>query len=161
MTVVGTWEIMARLALASVLGLLIGLERELAGLPAGLRTHGLAALGAAGFGVISVTAFPTGDPGRVAAGVAVGIGFLGAGLILKRDDREVIGLTTAAGIWTVGAVGLAVGCGLYLAAIGCAALVLLILTSERALRLNRHFRQLRTAWMARDSVDDGDVSSSR
>jgi putative Mg2+ transporter-C (MgtC) family protein len=152
----GTWEIVGRLALAAGLGLLIGLERELSGLPAGLRTHGLAALGSAGFGVISVAAFPSGDPGRVAAGVATGIGFLGAGLILKRDRQEVLGLTTAAGIWTVGAIGLAVGSGMYLAGLGCAVLAALILASERALRLNKLFRRLRTMWMARDRVGDGD-----
>ena len=150
MGAIGLWEIVGRLALASALGLLIGLERELAGLPAGLRTHGLAALGAAGFGVVSVAAFPDGDPGRVAAGVATGIGFLGAGLILKRDDREVLGLTTAAGIWTVGATGLAVGTGLYLAGTVCALFAALILASERALRLNTHFLRLRSTWMARD-----------
>ena len=148
---IGSWEIMGRLALASVLGLLIGLERELAGLPAGLRTHALAALGSAGFGVVSIVAFPTGDPGRVAAGVATGIGFLGAGLILKRADRGVLGLTTAAGLWTVGAVGLAIGTGMYLAGVTCAVLAWVILASERALRLNTYLQRMRSAWMARDT----------
>jgi putative Mg2+ transporter-C (MgtC) family protein len=151
---VGNWEIMGRLALAAALGMLIGLERELAGLPAGLRTHALAALGSAGFGVVSIVAFPSGDPGRVAAGVATGIGFLGAGLILKRNDHEVLGLTTAAGIWTVGAIGLAVGSGMYQAGVACAVLAGLILASERALRLNKQFQRVRSAWMARDLPAD-------
>jgi len=145
------WEMVGRLALAAALGLLIGLERELAGLPAGFRTHGLAALGAAGFGIVSIIAFPSGDPGRVAAGVATGIGFLGAGMILKRDKRgEVHGLTTAAGIWTVGALGLAIGTGLYVTGVVCALLVAVILASERTLQLSRHFRRWRARWMSRD-----------
>ena len=146
------WAMIGRLALAAALGLLIGLERELAGLPAGFRTHALAALGAAGFGIVSMFAFPSGDPGRVAAGVATGIGFLGAGMILKRDKRgEVHGLTTAAGIWTVGAIGLAIGTGLYVPGVVCALLVAVILASERALRLSKHFRRLRARWMSRDA----------
>ncbi len=148
------WEIVGRLALAAALGLLIGLEREMAGLPAGLRTHGLAALGAAGFGIVSVAAFPAGDPGRVAAGVATGIGFLGAGMILKRDQHGVYGLTTAAGIWTVGAIGLAIGTGLYLPGVACTLIVAIILASERALRLNMRFRRWRSGWVARDRRED-------
>ena len=152
------WEMVGRLALAAALGLLIGLERELASLPAGFRTHGLAALGAAGFGIISISAFPAGDQGRVAAGVATGIGFLGAGMILKRDKRgEVHGLTTAAGIWTVGAIGLAIGTGLYVAGLACALLVAVILASERALRLDMRFRRWRARWISRDAPD-GDIA---
>lgn len=154
---VGEWEMVGRLALSAALGLLIGLERELAGLPAGFRTHALAALGAAGFRIVSINAFPSGDPGRVAASVATGIGFLGAGMILKRDDRgEVHGLTTAAGIWTVGAIGLAIGTGLYVAGVVCTLLVAVILASERALQLNKYFRRLRARWMSRDAPRGAD-----
>jgi putative Mg2+ transporter-C (MgtC) family protein len=152
---VPVWEIIGRLGLAALLGAVVGLERELAGLPAGLRTHALAALGAAGFGVVSIVAFPGGDPGRVAAGVATGIGFLGAGLILRRDGQHVLGLTTAAGIWSVGATGLAIGTGMYLVGIASALLVGFILASERALMLSKHFQSLRERWMARDVAEDG------
>ena len=155
------WEITGRLVLAAVLGLLIGLEREMAGLPAGIRTHALAALGAAGFGVVSISAFPAGDPGRVAAGVATGIGFLGAGMILKGDRHGVYGLTTAAGIWTIGAIGLAVGTGLYLQGVVCALIVAAILASERALRLNTHFRRWRTRWVAREQSEDSAMTTDR
>ncbi|NIM05511.1 MAG: MgtC/SapB family protein, partial [Armatimonadetes bacterium] len=96
-----------RLVLAALLGFLIGLEREFRGQAAGERTHALVALGAAAFALISPRGFPGGDATRVAAGVVTGIGFLGAGMILKKEGEKIEGLTTAAGIWAVGAIGLA------------------------------------------------------
>ena len=93
-------ETVGRLVLAAVLGYLIGLERESAGQAAGERTHALVALGSAAFALLSITAFPGSDSSRVAAGVVTGLGFLGAGTILKGEDTRVRGLTTAAGIWT-------------------------------------------------------------
>jgi putative Mg2+ transporter-C (MgtC) family protein len=134
------WEMIGRLVLAAFLGLVIGLERELGGQPAGERTHALASLGAAAFGLISLLSFPAGDQARVAAGVVTGLGFLGAGMILKRDDR-VQGLTTAAGIWAVGAIGLAIGAGLYLLGIVTALLVGVILGLERVLRIDERLAQ--------------------
>jgi len=125
-----------RLVLAAVLGFLIGLERELAGQPAGERTHALASLGAAVFALISTMAFPGSDPARVAAGVVTGLGFLGAGMILKEKEREIHGLTTAAGIWAVGGIGLAIGAGLYLLGATAAVLVGLLLALERLLKIN-------------------------
>ncbi|RTL26275.1 MAG: MgtC/SapB family protein [Burkholderiales bacterium] len=124
-----------RLLLASVLGYLIGLEREFAGQPAGERTHALVALGAAAFSVISVTAFPGADPFRLASGVVTGLGFLGAGMILKDTHGQIHGLTTAAGVWAVGSVGVAIGTGMYVIGIACAAITVLVLASERVFKL--------------------------
>lgn len=136
-------ELVGRLILAAFLGFVIGLERELTGQPAGERTHALASLGAATFAVISVKAFPGSDTARVAAGVVTGLGFLGAGIILKEEGREVQGLTTAAGIWAVGAIGLAIGAGMYLLGITSAVLVGLILASEKVLRIDERFARWR------------------
>lgn len=99
MGVVSEWELAGRLILAAFLGFLIGLERGLSkGQAAGERTHALVALGAAAFALICGRAFPGGDTARVSAGVVTGIGFLGAGMILKREGAKIEGLTTAAGI---------------------------------------------------------------
>ena len=109
-----------RLILAVVLGALIGIEREMHGKPAGLRTHAMVSLGACLFTIASMafggsdTAVLV-DPSRVAAGIVTGIGFLGAGAIF-RDENKIRGLTTAADMWMVAAIGLAVGIGYYLAA---------------------------------------------
>ena len=86
--------------------------------------------------MISGLAFPGGDTARVAAGVVTGIGFLGAGMILKREGVRIEGLTTAAGLWAVGSIGLAIGAGLYLLGTVTAALVGLILAAESILRLD-------------------------
>jgi putative Mg2+ transporter-C (MgtC) family protein len=103
-----------RLLLAAALGAGIGYQRERAGKVAGLRTHILIALGAALFTVVSVFGFSGAvDPSRVAAGVVAGVGFIGAGVIF-RGEEGVAGLTTAASIWIVAAIGLAAGAGLYL-----------------------------------------------
>ena len=115
-----------RLIIAALLGAVIGWQREKAHKPAGLRTHTLIAIGAAMFTVVSQYGFPGDVPGRVAAGVVAGIGFLGAGAILHRG-RGVEGLTTAASIWSVAAIGLAVGVGFYLLAVLAAVIVFLVL----------------------------------
>lgn len=121
-------EMILRLLLAAALGAVIGYQRERAGKQAGLRTHILISVGAALFGIISIYGFGlTSDPGRVAAGVVVGVGFLGAGVILHREGGVVAGLTTAATIWAVAGIGLAAGAGLYLVSAVAAALVLAIL----------------------------------
>ena len=117
-------EIIARLVFAALLGGLIGAERWRAGKPAGLRTLTLICLGAALFTVISIYAFGTVEGTRVAAGIVTGIGFIGAGAIMHREQGIVGGLTTAASIWVVAAVGMAAGAGMYLVA-GVATLLIL------------------------------------
>lgn len=143
-------EPVGRLFLASLLGFLIGLEREFAGQPAGERTHALVALGAAAFSVISTSAFHGSDPSRLAAGVVTGIGFLGAGMILKDTRGQVHGLTTAAGIWAVGAVGVAIGTGMYVIGIVCAVVTGLVLASERVLRLESRLSSKESSGKDRD-----------
>jgi putative Mg2+ transporter-C (MgtC) family protein len=154
MEVVLEWEMVGRVILATVIGYLIGLERELTGQPAGERTHALVALGAAVFALISGVAFPGGDTARVAAGVVTGLGFLGAGMILKKEGEEIQGLTTAAGIWAVGAIGLAIGAGMYVLGIPSAVLVGLILVSERALNLDKRLARWRVEAGAEDPQQD-------
>jgi putative Mg2+ transporter-C (MgtC) family protein len=109
-------EIILRFLLAAGLGAGIGYQRERAGKAAGLRTHILVSSGAALFTLVSIYGFSGAvvDISRVAAGVVVGIGFIGAGVILRgQREKEVAGLTTAATIWITAAVGLAVGAGMY------------------------------------------------
>jgi len=107
-----------RLLTAAVLGALIGLEREIHAHPAGMRTHLLVSLGAAGFTVLSIAGFPSpgADPARIAAQIVTGIGFLGAGAILK-EGATIKGLTTAASLWVVAAVGMAAGAGAWITAL--------------------------------------------
>jgi putative Mg2+ transporter-C (MgtC) family protein len=125
----GSGEALLRLALAGALGGLIGLERELRDREAGLRTHLLVSLGAALFtiaGAYGFASFRLTDPTRVAAQIVTGIGFLGAGAII-RQGSSIRGLTTAATLWVVAAVGLAAGAGYYSAALITTGLVLLAL----------------------------------
>jgi putative Mg2+ transporter-C (MgtC) family protein len=104
------WDFLARVAMGAGLSALIGLEREMTGKPAGLRTHAMVGLGASLFTIMSVEGFGTGDPARVAAQIVTGIGFLGAGAIF-RSGPLVQGLTTAAGLWAAAAVGMTAGAG--------------------------------------------------
>lgn len=124
-------ELVARLVMAFILGGLIGLEREVHGRPAGLRTHILVGFGSALIMVVSIYGFSgittNYDPGRIAAQVVSGIGFLGAGTIL-REGLSIKGLTTAASLWMVAAIGLAVGSGMLLIATLSTFVVLLVLT---------------------------------
>lgn len=124
-------DIFFRLAAAVILGGLVGLERESSHRPAGLRTHILVSLGSALIMVISMEAFrnfPTGtwDPGRLAAQVVSGIGFIGAGTILH-EGVTIRGLTTAASLWVVAGIGLAVGAGYYFGAVVTTLLVTIVL----------------------------------
>jgi putative Mg2+ transporter-C (MgtC) family protein len=118
-----------RLMLAAALGGALGFEREKSGKAAGVRTHMLVALGAALFLLVPQQAgVPNADLTRVMQGLVTGIGFLGAGTILKGNtDGEVKGLTTAAGIWLTAAIGIAVGMGREATAILSTALALVIL----------------------------------
>lgn len=142
MNVIFNIELIGRLVLAAFLGYLIGLERRWTGHPAGDRTFALTSLGAALFTVISLRAFSSEDT-RIAAGVVTGLGFLGAGMILKGNEREVRGLTTAAGIWTVGAIGLAAGAGAYGVAIVGSLLTLFLLASEQLLHIDQRIEARR------------------
>ena len=141
-------DLIARLLLAALLGSLIGLERERLHWVAGLRTHMLVCVGSTLIMIVSAYGFAAVldhpdialDPSRMAAQVVSGIGFLGAGTILLRQEI-VRGLTTAASLWVVAAIGLAVGGGLYLAAVSTTVLILAILMGlkplERRLMVRR------------------------
>jgi putative Mg2+ transporter-C (MgtC) family protein len=115
-----------RLVLAALLGAFVGIEREIRGYPAGVRTIALVALGSALFTEVSSL---TGEEDRIAAGIVTGIGFLGAGVIF-REGYTVRGITTAATIWSAAAVGMAVGRELYLAA-GLGSLLIFVLLEAR------------------------------
>jgi putative Mg2+ transporter-C (MgtC) family protein len=118
----GLGRVTVRLVVAAVLGGLIGAEREWVGKAAGLRTHMMVSLGACLFVLVPIeTGIGEGDLTRVIQGIATGIGFIGAGTILKRaDSNQIQGLTTAATIWLTGAVGIAVGAGQMWLGIVCA-----------------------------------------
>ena len=147
-------EVVLRLGMAAVLGAVVGLERERLEWAAGLRTHMLVCVGSAlvmlvsmyGFAEVQNDPHVSFDPSRVAAQVISGIGFLGAGTILFLRQEVIRGLTTAASLWTIAAVGLAVGSGMYVAAAAttACALVILALVKPLELRLFRrqHSRQL-------------------
>jgi len=133
-------ELILRLVLAAVLGSVVGADRERLVWAAGLRTHMLVCVGACLFMIVSAFGFADIlgtshvilDPSRIAAQVVSGIGFLGAGSILLRGE-VIRGLTTAASLWTVAAIGLAVGGGLYLAAVAATVIILIILAGLKPL----------------------------
>jgi putative Mg2+ transporter-C (MgtC) family protein len=129
-----TWlEVVGRLALAGLLGALVGLERESAGQDAGFRTHLLLSLGAALFGAVSVaTTNVQVDVTRVASYVAAGVGFIGGGVILKHAGA-VRGITTAASLWTAAAIGLASGVGFWVGAVTATAVALVALAGLKPL----------------------------
>ena len=110
-------EFIIRVCIAALLGAVLGLEREIHGRPAGLRTHFLVSMGAAVFMMLSpyvakMTPEIIGDPGRIAAQIVSGIGFLGAGAIVK-EGVSIRGLTTAASLWVAAAIGMTTGVGSY------------------------------------------------
>lgn len=128
-------EMVLRLLLAAALGAAIGYQRERAKKPAGLRTHVLIAAGAALFTIASSYGFGIdADPSRIAAGVVAGIGFIGAGAIIRREGGIVEGLTTAATIWAVAAIGLAAGAGLYIVSVVTTAVVSIVLLLPHPIR---------------------------
>lgn len=154
---------LGKLLLATVLGGAIGIERELAGKPAGLRTNILICVGAALFLQLSVDVaeigfsadgHPYGDTTRIAAQIVSGIGFLGAGAILH-GEGAVVGLTTAATIWVVAAIGAAVGAGAYVDAVGTTALIILVLIGLRPVerRLLEKRRRLRATLRVQPGSD--------
>jgi putative Mg2+ transporter-C (MgtC) family protein len=143
-------DISVRLVIAAVLGAAVGFEREVHGHPAGMRTHLLVSLGSALFTVLSIFGFPPAegaplDPSRVAAQIVSGIGFLGAGAIIK-EGFSVRGLTTAASLWATAAVGMAAGAGQYVVALVGTAIVIFSLwpLNRLANRVHGRSRELRT-----------------
>ena len=145
------WDMIGRLALSALLGSFIGYERERLAWAAGLRTHMLVCVGSTLIMIVSAYGFADAmapgvglDPSRMAAQVVSGIGFLGAGAIMARGEI-VRGLTTAASVWSVAGIGLAVGGGLYIPAVAATVIILIILAGIKP--LERRFigsRQLRT-----------------
>lgn len=130
-------EILIRLGVATILGVLIGLEREFINKSAGLRTQTLVCIGAALYTVMSIYAFeprmnPDGsyvpaDPARVAAQIVTGVGFIGGGVVLK-SGSSIYGITTAASLWISAAIGMACGCGnYYIATLGTFVSLLILL----------------------------------
>lgn len=119
-------EQIIKIILAFILSGVVGLEREVSLKPAGLRTHSLVGLGSSLLTILSIEAFPGSDPARIAAAVVVGVGFIGAETILKTEEK-IVGLTTAATLWTTAAIGVTVGVGFYILAIVATALTYLSL----------------------------------
>lgn len=138
-------ELTLRLAVAAFLGGLIGYQREAAERPAGLRTHILVSIGSALVMLVSLqfSKLSQADPSRIAAGAITGIGFLGAGTII-RQGNIVIGLTTAASLWTTAAIGFAIGLGFYGGAVIATILTLFVLIVFKKLekRLTKHQHRL-------------------
>jgi putative Mg2+ transporter-C (MgtC) family protein len=159
----GNIELVSRLVMAAALGSVIGFERERLAWAAGLRTHMLVCVGSALFMIVSAFGFADAlladhvvlDPSRVAAQVVSGIGFLGAGSILLRNEI-VRGLTTAASLWSVAAIGLAVGGGLYTASIAATAIILVILAGIKP--LERRFINVKQRRQLTMLVDRGSLS---
>lgn len=134
---VSEWEFILRIAAAAALGGLLGYEREVHKMPVGVRTYGLVAMGSAAFIAASILisqetsagrestaeASLNADQVRVAAGLVAGVGFLGAGAILRKGNR-VRGLTTAASIWVTAAIGLLIGTGFWIVGVGVTMLAL-------------------------------------
>ncbi len=118
-----------KMLLSSLLGGMIGLQRYRRGKAAGVRTYAVVSLGATLFTFVSFSV-STGDPGRIAAQIVSGIGFIGAGTIIHKGTG-VEGLTTAAGLWTAAAIGMCVGVGLYVESIIATLIMLIILMTHR------------------------------
>src|ERR1700759_271442 len=161
----GNLELIARLVVAAALGSVIGFERERLSWAAGLRTHMLVCVGSTLLMIVSAYGFTEVlgehvvlDPSRVAAQVVSGIGFLGAGSILLRGEI-VRGLTTAASLWSVAAIGLAVGGGLYVAAVASTAIILLILAGVKP--LEDRYRARRQSVQIQLQVERGSMSIDR
>ena len=143
-------ELFGRLFVALLLGLVIGVERLHAHKTASMRTYAMASMGSALFVVISVSVlasgdFPNADPMRLAAQIVAGIGFLGAGMVIFKDNKVVTGITTATGLWVSAGVGIASGFGLYFIAIVSTILILFIFSVlsfiENRLRKIEFFEQ--------------------
>ena len=133
-------SVIVRIVLAILLSSILGLERSKSGRAAGLRTHILVCLGAciAAMTGVYINQYYGGDPSRIAAQVVSGIGFLGTGTILIRNKSAIVGLTTAAGVWVTGAIGIAIGYGFYEAALISSLLSFLII--DKFNKLEKKFK---------------------
>lgn len=138
------------LLLSILLGFIIGFERRLRSKEAGIRTHTIVCVGAALMTIVS-RHIGTGDPGRIAAQIVSGVGFLGAGMIVYKQ-QEVKGLTTAAGVWTTAGVGMACGAGLYIVAF-CATVVMI---AVQYILHSKLFRTKRTYSIKIEFLQTGD-----
>jgi len=152
------WTVLIRLALAFLCGGIIGTERELRGRSAGVRTHILVCLGSVMATMTGFFAFYTfslsSDPLRVASQVISGIGFLGVGTILVTGNSHIKGLTTAAGIWTTAAIGVALGAGFYEGALICTALTFFAIGFLQ--RLERIFKEKKGVMSVYVEIKDAD-----
>ena len=148
------YKVAFRLALTVVIGVVIGSERAKHGRAAGIRTHVLVCMGAALTSLIGIYAAKelgnNGDMMRIAAQVISGIGFLGAGMIILKDNNVIMGLTTAAGVWTTAIIGIAVGCGFYAGAV--IATVLLVLSLIIFARLERRRKSVEVIYVEIDDM---------
>lgn len=135
---ISNFELVIRLIVSAVLGGFIGIEREVSNRPAGLRTHILVSVGSTLIMLVSIYGFDDGDPARLASQVVSGIGFLGAGTII-RTGNDVRGLTTAASLWVCAGIGLAIGAGYYLGGVITVVIILvsLILLGNVENKVNR------------------------
>lgn len=160
-------EITIRILLAAMFGAFIGLERERKDWAAGLRTHMMVSVGSClimivstfGFSDILGTPNVNLDPSRIAAQVVSGIGFLGAGAILFSKQGTIRGLTTAAGLWTVAAIGLATGSGLYFAAGATTILAIIILWALQPIekRFLKKFRHITIRIVANQAINQSEI----
>ncbi|KKP98634.1 MAG: MgtC family magnesium (Mg2+) transporter [Parcubacteria group bacterium GW2011_GWD2_38_12] len=142
-------DIIFRLIISAVLGAILGFEREYVGKSAGLRTYMLVSLGSALFTILSedglrsyigISSF---DPSRIISQIVVGVGFIGAGLIIfQPGENKIRGLTTAAGLWTVAAIGVSVGLKYYLVSIFTTFFILIVLSGSRYFNLETRIHRL-------------------
>lgn len=160
--IISDWQIVLRLLIGALLGAMIGFERERQNQPAGLRTHVILAVGCTLAMTLSINIamqfrqlVPNGDPARLAAQVISGIGFLGAGAIL-RFGNNIRGLTTATSLWTLAIIGLAVGAGHYISAASATLLLLVALTLLDRWE-KRFIKSYRTMTVTVDVKDRGKV----
>lgn len=162
-------EILIRLLLASLFGAFIGLERERKDRTAGMRTHMMVCVGSCLIMIVSAFGFSdilgadhvVLDPSRIAAQVITGIGFIGAGTILFLKHGTIRGLTTASGLWTVAAIGLATGSGMYFAAVATTAIALIILWALQPLEkwYSKKFKK-KTLRIVADSEENNELLKS-
>ena len=156
-------DVLVRSILAVLVGMLIGSERARHGREAGMRTHILVALGAAMTSMISIYAGQIlgnqGDLLRLSAQVISGVGFLGAGVIVFKNNNIITGLTTAAGVWTTSIIGIAVGCGFYVGAVVVTAIYMLSITllgrfERRRKKSESAYIEIDDMYLANDIIDE-------